>query len=99
MRYLLDTNACIRYINGRAPNLRVVFHSKAYSDIVVSSITKAEMYFGSQKSQTPERSQAKQEEFFQNIDSLPFDDDAAEEYQGNRIKIVSRRSPSKSVKL
>ncbi len=90
MKYLLDTNACIRYINGRAPNLRVVFHSKAYSDIVVSSITKAEMYFGSQKSQTPERSQAKQEEFFQNIDSLPFDDDAAEEYGSIRAYLEGR---------
>ncbi len=79
MKYLLDTNACIRYINGRAPNLRAVFYSKALSDIVVSAITKAEMYFGSQKSQTPARTRAEQEEFLRKIDSLPFDDNAAEE--------------------
>ena len=93
MRYLLDTNACISYMNGRAPGLREIFHRKAFSDIVVSSITKAEMYFGSRKSQTPERSRAEQEEFFQSIDSLPFDDDAAEEYGIIRAYLERRGTP------
>lgn len=93
MRYLLDTNVCIGYINGRAPRIRQIFHSKSFSDIVVSSITKGEMYFGSQKSQTPERSRAEQEEFFQNIDSLPFDDDAAEEYGIIRAYLEMRGMP------
>lgn len=93
MRYLLDTNACIRYINGRAPNLRVVFHSKALSDIVVSSVTKAEMYFGSQKSQTPERTRAEQEAFLRNMDSLHFDDNAAEEYSRIRAYLEKRGTP------
>ena len=93
MKYLLDTNTCIRYINGRAPRLRDIFHSKAFSDIVVSSITKAEMYFGSQKSQRPDRSRAEQDEFFQNIDSLPFDDDAAEEYGSIRAYLEKRGTP------
>lgn len=93
MRYLLDTNTCIRYTNGRAPGLRETFHSKAFSDIVVSSITKAEMYFGSQKSQRPERSRAEQEQFFEKIDSLPFDDDAAEEYGSIRAYLERRGTP------
>ena len=93
MRYLLDTNACISYINGQAPSLRDIFHSKAFSDIVVSSITKAEMYYGSQKSQTPERSRTEQEGFFQIIDCLPFDDDAAEEYGSIRAYLERRGTP------
>ena len=93
MKYLLDTNACIRYINGRAPRLRENFHSKAFSEIVVSSITKAEMYFGSQKSNSPERSRAEQDEFFRHIDSLPFDDAAAEEYGSIRAYLESRGTP------
>ena len=93
MRYLLDTNACISYMNGRAPGLREIFHRKAFSDIVVSSITKAEMYFGSQKSQTPERSRTEQEEFFQGIDSLPFDNDAAAEYGIIRAYLERRGTP------
>ena len=93
MKYLLDTNACIRYINGRAPNLREKFHSKSFSDIVISSISKAEMYFGSQKSGRPERSKAIQDEFFQDFDSLPFDDDAAEEYGSIRAFLEKRGTP------
>lgn len=93
MRYLLDTNACISYMNGQAPGLREIFHSKASSDIVVSSITKAELYFGSQKSQARERSRAEQEVFFQHIDSLPFDDNAAEEYGSIRAYLERRGTP------
>ena len=93
MRYLLDTNTCIRYISGRAPNLLEIFHSKAFADIVISSVTKAEMYFGSQKSQSPERSRAIQDEFFRNFDRLPFDDEAAEEYGSIRAYLERRGTP------
>jgi len=51
------------------------------------------MYFGSQKSQTPERSRAEQEAFFQNIDCLPFDDDAAEEYGSIRAYLERLGTP------
>ena len=78
---------------GRAPNLRENFHSKSFSDIVISSISKAEMYFGSQKSVRPKRSKAIQDEFFQDFDSLPFDDDAAEEYGSIRAFLEKRGTP------
>jgi tRNA(fMet)-specific endonuclease VapC len=58
MKYLLDTNTCIRFINGRAPRIREHFLTVDRQDIVVSSITKAELFFGSAKSQTPEQSRA-----------------------------------------
>ena len=41
MRYLLDTNTCIRYINGRAPQIQRNMDSKSYADIAVSTITMA----------------------------------------------------------
>ena len=93
MKYLLDTNVCIRYINGRSPRLREIFDSKEISDLAVSAITKAEMYYGSRKSQTPERSRAKQDDFLQNIVSLPFDDYAAEEYGKIRAGLVKQGTP------
>ena len=93
MRYLLDTNTCIRYINGRAPRIRDKLHSKSYSDIVVSSITKGEMYYGSLRSDFPIRSRAKQDDFLRNFDSLPFDDDAAEEYGSIRAYLANRGTP------
>ncbi|MYD10706.1 MAG: type II toxin-antitoxin system VapC family toxin [Chloroflexi bacterium] len=93
MKYLLDTNTCIQYINGRVPRLRETFRSKSFSDIVICSKTKAEMYFGSQKSQTPIRSRAVQDDFLQNFDSLPFDDAAAEEYGAIRAYLEKRGTP------
>lgn len=59
MKYLLDTNACIRYINGRSPELRTRLSNTPRRDVAVSTITKAEMFYGSAKSQTPERSREK----------------------------------------
>ena len=93
MKYLLDTNVCINYINGRAPRVRDQVNSKSSSDIVISAITKGEMYYGSSKSQTPERSCAKQDDFLRQFESIPFDDDAAEEYGSIRAYLEKRGTP------
>ncbi|MDX2138487.1 MAG: type II toxin-antitoxin system VapC family toxin [Chloroflexota bacterium] len=44
MKYLLDTNTCIRYINGRAPKIREHMRLIADSDIAISTVTQGEMY-------------------------------------------------------
>ena len=80
MKYLLDTNTCIRYINGRAPQIRENMRSLSDSDIAISTITKGEMYAGSAKSQNPQRSRAMQDVFFIRFTSLPFDDAAADTF-------------------
>jgi tRNA(fMet)-specific endonuclease VapC len=87
MKYLLDTNACIRYINGRAPLLRIRLAAVSRQDVGVSAITKAEMFYGSAKSQTPERSLEKQLEFLHTVQSIPFDDFAAAVYGKMRIEL------------
>ena len=77
MKYLLDTNTCIRYINGRSAKIRAKLPTIAHSDVGVSIISKAELFYGSAKSQTPERSRQKQLEFLQTVQSVPFDEKAA----------------------
>ncbi len=49
MKYLLDTNACIRYINGRSPKIRAKLPAIPRVDVGVSIITKAEMFTGRQR--------------------------------------------------
>ena len=49
MRYLLDTNVCIRYLNGRVPQVRERLLALDKADIAISIITKAELYYGSAK--------------------------------------------------
>ena len=81
MRYLLDTDICIYYINGFQPEVRKNVHRQSASYIVVSAITKCEMYAGCPSySRNPARSRAEQEFFLLQFISLPFDDRAADKY-------------------
>jgi tRNA(fMet)-specific endonuclease VapC len=93
MIYLLDTNTCIQYLNGRIPQLRTKFLSVTDEDIAVCSIIKAEMFAGAAKSQFPERSREKQLDFLNRFFSLPFDDAAATEYGTLRAHLERQGTP------
>ena len=80
MTYLLDTNTCIRYLNGRAPKVVARLRVTQSGEIVVCSVVKAELFAGAAKSQNPAPSLAKQQTFLAAFVSLPFDDAAATQY-------------------
>ena len=46
MDYLLDSNACIIYMNGRSPELKQQLESQYPKNIYVCSVVKAELYYG-----------------------------------------------------
>lgn len=87
MKYLLDTNTCIRIINQRSPHARLKITSLPIPEIVVCSIVKAELFYGSAKSQTPEVSRQKQEQFLAPFVSLPFDDSVVPTYGRIRAEL------------
>jgi tRNA(fMet)-specific endonuclease VapC len=93
MKYLLDTNTCIRYINGRVPNIRIKLASLSLVEVGVSTITKAEMFYGSAKSQTPEISLKKQLEFLVTLQNVPFDEQAASVYGKIRANLEQQGTP------
>ena len=93
MKYLLDTNTCIRLINGRSPALRARFYKTPAADIAVCSIVKAELFSGSARSQTPALSRAKQELFLKPFPSLPFDDNVLSSYSQLRADLENRGMP------
>ena len=93
MKYLLDTNACIRYLNGRAPQIRVHLAAVALSDVAVSTITAAELFYGSAKSQTLEISRRRQLEFLVTVQSLPFDTSCALRYGTLRADLQGQGTP------
>ena len=80
MTWLLDTNACIRYLNGRSPKLRDRIGTSDQREITVCSVVKAELYYGAARSDDPPRTIEKQRRFLSRFVSLPFDDAAAEAY-------------------
>lgn len=93
MTYLLDTNACIRYLNGRSVNLCLRLESHSASQIAVCSIVKGELFVGAMKSHFPSKTLAKQQQFLDQFVSLPFDDLAADAYSRLRADIESIGQP------
>lgn len=77
MRYLLDTNVCIRYLNGRSQPLVRRLQSTPANAVLLCSIVKMELHYGAIRSQDPVHSAAIQAQFIGQFESLPFDDSAA----------------------
>src|SRR5574340_689758 len=93
MKYLLDTNICIRYMNGRSPGVRAKLPTVPPAEIIVCSIVRAELFYGAAKSQTPAASRQKQERFLRPYATLPFDDLAAEVYGEIRARSEQAGTP------
>lgn len=93
MIYLLDTNACIVYLNRPVSGVRRRLQSLSPQDIGVCSVVKAELFYGAKKSNNPTRTQAVQEAFLNNFVSLPFDDAAARIYSRIRADLTAKGTP------
>jgi tRNA(fMet)-specific endonuclease VapC len=77
MKYLLDTNVCVKYLNGEPMALRRRLQSTDLEDIAVCSVVKMELFYGAMKSRNPDASWRRQQSFLKVFFSLPFDDIAA----------------------
>lgn len=93
MKYLLDTNACIRYLTGRSELLRERIDGTGDEQIVVCSIVEAELFFGAAKSSNPLKTLERQRQFLARFGSLPFDSLAAGTYGPVRAAIEAAGTP------
>lgn len=93
MRYLLDTNVCIRYLNGRAPKVINRIQRLVIDDIRICSIVKFELVFGAWRSQNPIQTLRAQQFFLSVVQSLPFDDAAALEAGKLRAWLADQGTP------
>lgn len=93
MKYLLDTNTCIRYINGRSTPIAGRVNALSEGDAVVCSVVKAELLFGAKRSNNPTKTLEKQRQFLALFKSLPFDDAAAEHYATIRADLAKKGLP------
>ena len=93
MIYLLDTNACIIYLNRPISGVRLRLELLSPQDIAVCSVVKAELFYGAMRSNNPERTLASQEVFLNNFVSLPFDDAAARVYGRIRAELAVLGTP------
>lgn len=76
MKYLLDTNTCIRYLNGRSPEVFQRLNEIDEEDVCLCSVVKFELRYGALRSDHVEKTLAEQETFLKRFVSLPFDDAA-----------------------
>jgi len=60
VKYLLDTNICIYFLNQRSKSLIHNFNSLNPKDISVCSVVKAELFYGALKSGNPQKNMQKQ---------------------------------------
>ena len=80
MRYLLDTNICIYYINEKPSHIMEKVHQCMLDGICISAITLAELEHGVAKSAYPEQNADKLAQFLSIFDVLPFGGEAATAY-------------------
>ncbi len=76
LRYMLDTNLCIRVLRDRPKTLRERFNSEA-EGLCISTIILSELLYGAAKSERPEHNRREVERFASLLEILTFDADAA----------------------
>ena len=78
LRFLIDTDACIAFLDGEDVKLRDRWLSTPSNDIALCSVVKTELYRGAWGSRDPAGVLARLEQFLAAFRSLSFDDRAAE---------------------
>jgi tRNA(fMet)-specific endonuclease VapC len=76
LKYLLDTNLCIRVLRDRPPGLRERFNAEA-SSLSISSVVLYELLHGAAKSARPVENRHEVESFAARLEVLDFDAEAA----------------------
>ncbi len=93
MTYLLDTNVCIKYLNGQNDTVRNHIKSLQPNQIVLCSIVKAELIYGAMKSKKSKKNLMKIQNFTSYFESFSFDDKSAELYGQIRAVLEKAGTP------
>jgi tRNA(fMet)-specific endonuclease VapC len=91
--YLLDTNICIRFLNGTDHGVKEKLLAMSPADVCLCSVVKAELYYGARNSQKVSENLRKLEGLFQYFESFSFNDDAAIEYGKLRKQLKDTGKP------
>jgi tRNA(fMet)-specific endonuclease VapC len=89
----LDTDTCIYYLNRYSDKLLAQFRKFSPSDIKLSSITVAELYFGAEKSRAKKMNWAILENFTAAFEIVPFDDVCCKIYANIRASLEKSGTP------
>ncbi|RYD35118.1 MAG: type II toxin-antitoxin system VapC family toxin [Verrucomicrobiaceae bacterium] len=90
MAWLLDTNAVSVLLNQRSAPLVSRVASCSMKELFLCSVVKGELIYGAWNSPDPVRTLTKLDSIFRKLESLPFDDRAAEFYGRIHADLSSR---------
>lgn len=89
--YLLDTNICIDFVDGRSDVARQRVENGFRSGLNISSITAGELLVGARESADPAGDTMRIEQFIEVVRCHAFDDAAARQYALTARQIGVRR--------
>jgi tRNA(fMet)-specific endonuclease VapC len=90
MKFLLDSNTCIQFLNDSHAGVRRNILTHLPSDLAVCSIVKAELLYGAYRSARIPANLQRLKTFFEPLRSLPFDDACVQTYGQLRAVLASK---------
>ena len=93
MRYLLDTNVCVDFLNGRFPKVAKKLLGLPSDAVGVSSIAVAELRYGACKSARPKENHGRLDLMLEDLRTLEFDAAAGATYGRLRVALEARGTP------
>lgn len=92
LRYMLDTNLCIRVLRDRPQGVRERFNTEA-DGLCISTIVLTELLHGAAKSDRPAINRSKVEAFAARLEVLPFGPEAAAHAADIRASLEQKGLP------
>jgi len=80
LSFLLDTNVCIAFLNGRDKGVRDKLLAMDPETVRLCSVVRAELLYGARNSDHVDANLGRLKEFLAAFESLPFDDACADHY-------------------
>lgn len=93
MTYLLDTNACIHFLNASHPRLVERVLEQGPTGLVVSTLSVAELEYGAARSSRPRANLARVRAFLGELHVEPFTHDHAATFGRVKADLVKRGRP------
>ena len=93
MRYLLDTNVCIDFLNNRYPAVVERIREASPEDLCLSSVVVAELRYGAEKSAQKKANHEKLDVLTSEIPCVEFDLDAAHTFGRVRTELEAKGTP------
>ena len=96
---LLDTNTCIYFLNRASERIIAQFKRFSPTEVKLSAMTVAELYFGAEKSKAKRKNWETVDSFVSTFEIVPFDEKCSKLYAKNRAFLEKAGTPIGSMDL